>query len=348
MKPDFRTAKINKAIIHFIGNAIEGEKLATNNELLNIENEDLQDYLLYLFQSLIKSPDQLEFDDQLQNTDSVNFHFAQYFDKKDFMEFSVKTAERLYATTRRYDVTSGDLIMIEAEGVEIGTLPFNCIGLIKIDSRQPFLKCNINKNKFNVDLDNGITTQTIEKGALIMYGEAAEIPRIYVEDKDFFKNKDSYWSTGFLEAKIKTESYQFTKNIMSIAKDFVATEMETFEVPIERTEKIDLLNKTAEYFKNNEIYEEKEFVERVFSETPWADKFVEYKEEKFKEQNIEEPEKFRIDETAVKKQQRIFKSVLKLDKNFHIYIHGDRKLIEKGFDEEKGKKFYKVYYEHED
>ena len=49
--------------------------------------------------------------------------------------------------------------------------------------------------------------------------------------------------------------------------------------------------------------------------------------------------------TYVKKQARAFKSVIKLDKNFHIYIHGDRDLIEQGEDE-RGK-FYKVYYNKE-
>jgi hypothetical protein len=49
---------------------------------------------------------------------------------------------------------------------------------------------------------------------------------------------------------------------------------------------------------------------------------------------------------AVKKQERIFKSVLKLDKNFHIYIHGDRELIEQGMDAD-GRKFYKIYFEEE-
>lgn len=41
-----------------------------------------------------------------------------------------------------------------------------------------------------------------------------------------------------------------------------------------------------------------------------------------------------------------FKGVLKLAKNFHIYIHGDRNKIEQGVDE-KGRKYYKIYYEQE-
>lgn len=42
-----------------------------------------------------------------------------------------------------------------------------------------------------------------------------------------------------------------------------------------------------------------------------------------------------------------FKSVLKLDKNFSVYIHGNRDYIEQGYDEERGKNYYKLYYENE-
>ena len=52
---------------------------------------------------------------------------------------------------------------------------------------------------------------------------------------------------------------------------------------------------------------------------------------------------FKISSQAVKKQSRIFKSVLKLDRNFDIYIHGDKNLIEKGT-EKDGRKYYKIYW----
>jgi hypothetical protein len=55
---------------------------------------------------------------------------------------------------------------------------------------------------------------------------------------------------------------------------------------------------------------------------------------------------FSISAPAVNRHARIFKSVLKLDRNFHIYIHGDRDLIEKGTDS-NGRKYYKIYYEEE-
>ena len=56
-------------------------------------------------------------------------------------------------------------------------------------------------------------------------------------------------------------------------------------------------------------------------------------------------DEFAINDAAVKKNARIFKSVIKLDKNFHIYIHGDRKLIQQGQDENG--KYYMLYFEEE-
>jgi hypothetical protein len=64
------------------------------------------------------------------------------------------------------------------------------------------------------------------------------------------------------------------------------------------------------------------------------------------ENKLELPDTFEISAQAVKKQAKIFKSVLKLDKNFHIYIHGDRELIEQGSDPD-GRKYYKIYFKEE-
>jgi len=74
--------------------------------------------------------------------------------------------------------------------------------------------------------------------------------------------------------------------------------------------------------------------------------FRKYDQDYRDQNNIEIDDHFTISSHAVKKQARIFKSVLKLDKNFHIYIHGDKDLIERGVDED-GRKYYKLYYKEE-
>ncbi|NJM25595.1 MAG: hypothetical protein HC859_08995 [Bacteroidia bacterium] len=72
-------------------------------------------------------------------------------------------------------------------------------------------------------------------------------------------------------------------------------------------------------------------------------------EKSYRDNNdIDIADNFEISAQAVKRQARIFKSVLKLDKNFHVYIHGNRDLIERGFDEVAGKHFYKLYFDREE
>lgn len=44
---------------------------------------------------------------------------------------------------------------------------------------------------------------------------------------------------------------------------------------------------------------------------------------------------------------RYLRSVIKLDKNFTLYIHGRRDRVEVGEDEERGLRYYKLYFEKE-
>jgi hypothetical protein len=74
--------------------------------------------------------------------------------------------------------------------------------------------------------------------------------------------------------------------------------------------------------------------------------FKKFKNDFQNENDLEIVSEFDISSPAVKRQSKVFKSVLKLDRNFHIYIHGDKDLIEKGVDED-GRKFYKIYYREE-
>jgi hypothetical protein len=73
--------------------------------------------------------------------------------------------------------------------------------------------------------------------------------------------------------------------------------------------------------------------------------FKQYKSAYQQEREIDIADDFTISDSAVKKQSRVWKSVIKLDKNFHIYVHGNRNLIEQGTDENG--KFYKIYYQEE-
>jgi len=104
------------------------------------------------------------------------------------------------------------------------------------------------------------------------------------------------------------------------------------------------LNKSVKFFKEKDNFEMDEFANEVIVQPDVIESFKKYRTDYQDEYDM--ADSFAISESAVKKQARKLKSIIKLDKNFHIYIHGNRELIEQGIDE-KGRKFYKIYYQEE-
>jgi hypothetical protein len=112
-------------------------------------------------------------------------------------------------------------------------------------------------------------------------------------------------------------------------------------------DQVKMLDQSVNYFKEKEQFDINEFNSDVFGDPRLIERFQEYGTTYVNNNKVQLADNFEINNTAVKKQSRIFKSVLKLDRNFHIYIHGNRELIEQGYDESTGRKFYKIYFEEE-
>ena len=100
-----------------------------------------------------------------------------------------------------------------------------------------------------------------------------------------------------------------------------------------------------QYFKDNKNIDIDDFTNEVMTDPETIEKFHHYKQRCENETDISIDTNFHISETARKKQQRLFKRVIQLDKKIKIVIDGNSKNIEQGTDK-KGK-FYKVYYTEE-
>lgn len=137
-------------------------------------------------------------------------------------------------------------------------------------------------------------------------------------------------------------AFHITHDAMQLSNTFIRDFL-----PVEvadKTEKSDLLKRSLDYFKENEVYDEVDFCNRVLDEKTNPEEFKNFKQSLGMADDSYA--RFEISKEAVQKQARLFKSVLKLDKNFHVYIHGDKRMIERGQDE-SGRKYYKLFYENE-
>lgn len=117
------------------------------------------------------------------------------------------------------------------------------------------------------------------------------------------------------------------------------------EFDVSKADQAEMLNETMKYFREQDCFSLDDFSEKVIRQPEVMESFSRYKQEYEQEREIRIEDEFAISDSAVRKQARAYKSVIKLDRNFHIYVHGNRNLLEQGEDE-KGK-FYKVYYQEE-
>ena len=154
-----------------------------------------------------------------------------------------------------------------------------------------------------------------------------------------------FWHKDFIGLRPKQDHVNSTSNVLELTKTFITQQLpQDFEIP--KADQIDLLNRSVQYFKDNTEFDRGTFAREVFESDEVAESFQRFGDHFSESHAVDIQDNFEISAQAVKRQARIFKSVLKLDKNFHIYIHGDRNKIEQGVDE-NGRKFYKIYYEQE-
>ncbi len=107
------------------------------------------------------------------------------------------------------------------------------------------------------------------------------------------------------------------------------------------------VNNTVKYFKENNSFTLEDFSKQVIGDQKIIDSFNKYKESYEQKREISIEDNFEISENAVNKQVKGLKSVVKLDENFHIYIHGDNQMIKRGYDNASGLYYYQLFFKEE-
>ena len=276
------------------------------------------------------------------------FHFASLvFEQPDrFHESSGQIAKQLYDIVSHPKIKSGELYVCYFKQLQLEGELVDAIGIFKSESKEPFLKVfQQGKNFFLNYEEQAINIKKLDKGCLIFNTEKEAGYKVAVIDQTN-RTETVYWIDEFLQLKVRNDDYSQTHNVLSAYKQFVTKKMDE-DFDISKADKIDLLNRSIRYFKENEQFDLDEFSNTVIDNPKGAALFKAYKQEYEQEMDTPIDDSFSISNNAVKKQARIFKSVLKLDKNFHIYIHGDRTRILKGFDNKTGLNYYQIFYETE-
>jgi hypothetical protein len=346
----FSNATLSHLSIHKTGNKQLDEPLVLSKQPLVVEDDVLSDLLMQYFVAPFEKVNEIYHlyhpAGNIELNEIYSFATQMFGDTDHFHEGSKQIAQQLYNIADHPRIKSGELYVAYFSSLQIEGEDHDAIGIFKSENKEPYLTVEQQPEGFTLQYQQqAINIKKLDKGCIIFNTEKEEGYKVAIIDQTN-RSEAQYWIDEFLQLKVRNDNYSQTQNVLSIYKSFVTDKMdETFS--LERTDKIDLLNRSIQYFKHNDQFNLDEFGLEVIGNEQGIAMFNDYRKEKEQDLDAPLPESFAIHNMAVKKQARIFKSVLKLDRNFHIYIHGNNELIEKGFDEEKGMNFYKVYFREE-
>lgn len=348
---NFSQAKIKYIIIHEIGSKLRDEKvfLSSKIQLINRELEKiLLDYFLKPFMS--NSQELLNF----HHNSNLNLNEVYSYSKSlfrmdneiSFIEASKNIAKHLYEYTLHPRITRGELIIVEISNIAFNNEKINLIGIFKSENKDSFLKFIISDDFINIKNEQGINLTKIEKGCLILNVNSDN--GFVVLNIDNNSQHTDYWTNKFLNLKPINNDRHKTQEIMKICRNF-ADEVLSKKYDIDT--EITFNNVYISYFEDVKSFDFLTFNEMILQNEDVRKDFYEYKESNEKEFEFDFNDKFDVSSDVVKKEKKKIKNVIKLDTKLELKILLDKengtKNIEKGFDEERGMSYYKIYFNEE-
>ncbi len=277
----------------------------------------------------------------------VYSYATRIFDNPECLfEESKNLAKHLYTQSNHPKIKSGEFYVVYFEGLIVEGLDAQALGMFKSESKETFLKIYPNGENYEIEGDTGVNINKLDKGCLIFNLEKENGYIVAAVDKLSKGNEAQYWMNDFLQLTPRKDNYYETTEAITLCKKFVQEKLPE-QYNIDKADQAEMLNKSAKYFKEQKKFDVEEYSNDVINQPEIIESFKAYKQEYEDERAVQLSNNFDISPNALKKQSKDFKTVLKLDKNFHVYIHGSRELIVRGYDESNGMKYYQLYFKEE-
>ena len=344
----FAQSILNQLVIHEVGNKVADENLKLSRKLTDVSDESIKDLLNRYFLAPFKSEEYFHFSHSSDVNLNEMYSFATkiFADPDSFFLQSINIAKHLYEQSAHPNIKSGEMYIAYFTGIQIDDAEVDAIGVFKSENKDTFLKINPIGDSYEIQSEHGININKLDKGCLIFNVESEKGLKLMLVDNTNKGEEAKYWKDLFLNVKPREDSFHHTKAYMKMFNGFVQDTLKT-EYELSKPDEIEMLNKTVNYFKKKDTFDFQEFATETIRDPEVIEKFRSYKDQYQTDNEVNVADEFEISTSAAKKQFKDFKSILKLDKNFHVYIHGSRENIVRGKDDATGKNFYQLFFETE-
>lgn len=331
--------------LHRVGNKQREERNFLSKTLFS-PPEDLHPELMRFFlKPLRKSTEWYRFAHAADlSLHELHTYARQVFENPDtLLEQSEFIVRHLYNQSTHPNIKTGEVYVVWFSDVLLEDEVVNALGIFKSEQKQGFLNVLTQGGNLALDRLEGIPLDKLDKGCLIFDTEASDGFRVLSVDNNSYDAQ--YWTEQFLGIERLADEHFYTSELLGLVQAFSE---EVVAAQSEPAEKIRFMARSVDYFSHNESFDLDNFAQAVLPDEETQQQFRHFREERYEAA----PPSFVISQPALKKAQRKLPSTLQFDTGLQIRLdpkdpESAFQHLERGFDEERGMHYYKVYFREE-
>lgn len=342
-------AEITKCIIHKVANKYNSGQNSFSEATIRFDEDSYNLMVPFLLKPFANLSQSFRFSHHadIRLNEMNNYASNVFKEEESFIENSKNIVNHLYEQSNSAQIKKGDVIVALIEGIEYQDVLTEAIGVFKIENKVDFFQTYLEDDSFDVAVQQGISTKRIDKGCLILNTTDGEGTVVLSVDNNQYDAQ--YWIKNFLSVKYADDRNQHTQSYLEMCKEFSE---EIIKPEFGKQEQSQFLANTVDFFKENEAVDYHAFKEELFEEDKQKDMFEDYKKHFETLNDVLIRNNFEVSDVVLKKEKQKMKSIIKLDTNIEIKLDVDApdaasEYLERGYDEEKKMKYYKVYFNEE-
>ncbi len=342
---------IQKFIIHKVGNKFNSATNVFSEKTITFDEESyelMKPFLLKPFSNLTESY-RFNHHANIDLNEINNYANLLFNDNEQFVEISKHIVNHLFEQSNSAQIKTGDVIIALFDDIEFKEIITHAIGIFKIENKVDFFQTYMENDSFDVYVQKGISTKKLDKGCLIInYADSEGKVVLSVDNNNY---DAQYWIKNFLNVKYADDSNRHTQNYIEMCREFSD---EVIKEDMGALGKNSFLAKTVDFFKENETLNIHDFKDELFEENETQkEQFDQFKKQYEDVNDVLIRNQFGVSDIVLKKQKQKIKTEITLDTNIQIKLDIDApdasiEYLEKGYDETKKMKFYKVFFNEEE
>lgn len=334
--------KIKALSVHRIGNkaAVEGVELSeTPVKMDETLGEILKSYFLMAF----KDEERYRFSHPTdKDLNAVYSYVSDAFENNGtFHEQSKNMAKYLYEQSEHPNIKRGDLYVVYFKDCILDGDTVDAIGLFKSENKDTYIRINHVAGGFSIESQTGMSINKLDKGCLIFNIKKDDGYVACVVD-NANRSDAKYWVNDYLQLKRCEDDFRQTEQVVAMCKSFISKLPDKYD----KATKAIMMNKVIETL-GEESVSVNSIAAKAFIPVGADHAFLDYVNEFQAKQEIRFRDSFHGKVESINRRGVLTVTKVRLDNNFEISILGGKDNIERGYDHDRRKKYYTLFFDRE-